>query len=367
MPLSLQISDKMRTIPAILALMLMGVACKEKNKDIAQNTETTKNHITLEHNETDKKVDVLVDGSLFTSYLYSDAISVLKKTTLYPIIAANGEAVTRGYPLETRPNERTDHPHHIGAWFNFGDVNGLDYWGNSDEIKTPKDKLGTIRHDKIVSLKNGVNSATLVVSANWLEPDATTLMKEETKFVFYAEEDKRIIDRITTFKALGKKVSFNDTKEGMFAIRTARELEHPSDGPVTLSDANGNKTDVPVTDNTGVSGEYLSSEGISGTDVWGTRAKWMALSGTINQKDVTLMIMDQPQNVGYPTYWHARGYGLFAANPLGQKAFTDGKEESLNYSLEPNTAVTFAYRIEILDGKKDKAQLEAEYDKFVRM
>ena len=356
----------MRTLPAILALLLVGNACKEKNNDIVQDKEVIKNYITLENNETDKKVDVLVDGNLFTSYLYSDDISVLKKTTLYPIIAANGEAVTRGYPLNTRPNERTDHPHHIGAWLNFGDVNGLDYWGNSDEIKTPKDKLGTIRHDKIVSLKNDNGSASMVVVANWLKPDGSVLLREETKFAFYAEDDKRIIDRITTLKALEEPVFFNDTKEGLFAIRTARELEHPSDGPVTLSDEHGNKTDVPVKDNKGVGGEYFSSEGVKGTDVWGTRAKWMALSGTINEKDVTLVIMDQPENVGFPTYWHARGYGLFAANPLGQKAFTDGKKEALNFSLKPRSQVTYTYRIEILDGKKDKVQLEAEYDRFVR-
>ena len=353
--------------PIFLGLILLGSGCKEQHKEILENKESTKKNVTLQNNEADKKVDVLVDGKLFTSYLYADDISVLKKTTLYPIIAANGEAVTRGYPLNTRPNERTDHPHHIGAWMNFGDVNGLDYWGNSDEIKTPKDKLGTIRHDKIVNLKNGQGSASMIVGANWLKPDGSWLLKEETKFVFYVEDGKRIIDRTTILKALDEPVFFNDTKEGMFAIRTARELEHLSDRPVTLSDANGNKTEVPVTDNTGVSGIYLSSEGIKGADVWGTRAKWMALSGTINAKDVTLMIMDQPQNIGFPTYWHARGYGLFAANPLGQKAFTDGKEEALNFSLKPMSEVTFTYRIVILDGKKDKVQLEIEYDKFVQL
>ncbi|MBM1105156.1 PmoA family protein [Aurantibacter crassamenti] len=353
-------------IPVFLTFLLLSSSCKEKTEKNIENKGATTNNITLENNEADKKVTVHVDGKLFTSYLYSDDISVLKKTTLYPIIAANGETITRGYPLNTRPNERTDHPHHIGAWLNFGDVNGLDFWGNSDEIKTPKEKLGTIRHDKIISLENGAGSATMIVTANWLNPNETILLKEETKFIFYAENGKRIIDRITTLKALDTPVNFNDTKEGMFAIRTARELEHPSDGEVTLSDANGNKTDVPVTDNTGVSGEYLSSEGIKGSDVWGTRAKWMALSGTINEKDVTLLLMDQPQNIGYPTYWHARGYGLFAANPLGQKAFTDGKEESLNFSLKPNTEITFTYRIEVLDGKKDKAQLEAEYNQFAQ-
>ncbi|MEO9894093.1 PmoA family protein [Aurantibacter sp.] len=354
----------MRTILTVLTLILLISACKEKKAEVDVKDEETTINITLDNNETDKKVDVFVGGKLFTSYLYADDISVLKKTTLYPIIAANGEAITRGYPLNTRPNERTDHPHHIGAWFNYGDVNGLDFWGNSDEIKTPKEKLGTIRHDKIVSQKNGDESSTLVVSTNWLNPDNSILMKEETMFVFSAEEGKRIIDRNTTFKALDKTVLFNDTKEGMFAIRTARELEHPSDGPVTLSDANGNKTDVPVTDNTGVSGQYLSSEGLTGTDVWGTRAKWMALTGTINKKDVTVVIMDQPKNVGYPTYWHARGYGLFAANPLGPKAFTDGKEPPINFTLEPNTEVSFSYRIAVLDGIKDSTELETEFKKF---
>jgi hypothetical protein len=354
----------MKRIFPILMLLVIGSGCIVNKKNLPF-AEVLEEQITLVNSETDKKVDVLIDGNLFTSYLYSDDISVLKKTTLYPIIASNGETITRGYPLATRPNERTDHPHHIGAWFNFGDVNGLDYWGNSDEIKTPKEKLGTIRHEKIAGLENGIKKASMVVQTNWLKPDGSVLLKEETKFVFYAEKGKRIIDRITTLTAQKEIVSFNDTKEGMFAIRTARELEHPSDDLVNLSDANGNKTTVPVLGNAGVSGHYMSSEGIEGTDVWGTRAKWMALAGTINKKDVTLVLMDQPQNIGYPTYWHARSYGLFAANPLGQKAFTDGKEASLNFSLQPNSSVTFTYRIEILDGKFNKEQLENEYQNFI--
>jgi hypothetical protein len=348
----------MKPIYLMSILLIIGSGCKITNK----NASHSEGLITLVNNETEKKIDVLIDKNLFTSYLYSDDISVLKKTTLYPIIAANGETITRGYPLATRPNERTDHPHHIGAWLNFGDVNGLDFWGNSDEIKTPKEKLGTIRHDKIVDLENGKNKASMVVQANWLNPDGSELLKEETKFVFYAENGKRMIDRMTTLTAQKEVVSFNDTKEGMFAIRTARELELPSDNPVNLSDENGHKTTVQVVDNTG---NYMSSEGIEGTDVWGTRAKWMALSGTINKQDVTLVIMDEPKNIGHPTYWHARSYGLFSANPFGQKAFTDGKEASMNFSLKPNSSVTFTYRIGILNGNYSREQLESEYQKFI--
>ena len=34
-----------------------------------------------------------------------------------------------------------------------------------------------------------------------------------------------------------------------------------------------------------------------------------------------------PEEPGHPTHWHARGYGLFAANPLGAKVFSEGKEQ----------------------------------------
>ena len=58
-----------------------------------------------------RRVDVLIDGRPFTSYIYPAS---LEKPVLYPIRSARGTLVTRGYPLEPRPGERTDHPHHVG-------------------------------------------------------------------------------------------------------------------------------------------------------------------------------------------------------------------------------------------------------------
>jgi len=356
---------KVKIVILILFLGLIYYSCTERKKEVAQTEHIVKNEILLVDNKSDQKVDVLVDGKLFTSYLYTNKMSVLKKTTLYPIVSANGEVITRGFPIDPRPNERTDHPHHIGAWFNYGDVNGLDFWNNSDAISdNKKNKMGTIRHEEIVDMKSGNKKGELIVSANWLKPDGGVLLKEKTKFVFHAEDGKRIIDRIVTLTALNEPVLFKDNKEGMVAIRTARQLEHPSDKPVTLSDAHGKKTDVPVMDNKGVSGHYVSSEGLEGLDVWGKRAKWVALSGVLNDKEVTVVIMDEPNNVGYPTYWHARGYGLFAAHALGQKIFSEGNEE-LNFSLNPNAEVTFIYRIEVLDGKYSSTALTTEYNNFI--
>ena len=83
-------------------------------------------------NEAHRRVDVTIDGKAFTSYIWPTS---LKKPVLYPLIDGDGVTVTRGYPLEPLPDERVDHPHHAGLWFNYGNVNGFDFWNNSDAIK----------------------------------------------------------------------------------------------------------------------------------------------------------------------------------------------------------------------------------------
>ena len=98
-----------------------------------------------------------------------------------------------------------------------------------------------------------------------------------------------------------------------------------------------------------MNGNYISSEGVEGKDVWGTRAKWVKLYSTMEDEPVSITIIDNPKNVGYPTYWHARDYGLFAANPLGQEVFSKGKEK-LNFSLKKDKSVTFHYRMLIHNG-----------------
>ena len=130
-------------------------------------------------------------------------------------------------------------------------------------------------------------------------------------------------------------MKFTNDKEGMFGIRVARELELPMVKQIKLTDANGEVSKVEIIDNLFIKGNYRSPDGVEGKEVWGTRSRWMKLVSEINGETVALVIIDHPSNVGYPTYWHARDYGLFAANPLGQKIFSIGENE-LNFSLKLN-------------------------------
>ncbi len=313
-------------------------------------------------NEAAHRVDVSVDGQPFTSYLWPDT---LKKPVLFPLRAANGTIVTRGWPLEPRAGERTDHPHHVGLWLNYENVNGVDFWNNSTALPAGQQaKMGTIVHQRIVKANGGADQGELEIEADWIMPDGQPVLRETTDFHFRASPGRRVVDRISTLTALDQPAVFKDVKDGLLGLRVRRELEQPSTEAATFTDASGRPTTVKAMDTNGVSGLYRSSEGKTGDDVWGTRGRWATLSGKVDQKDVTLLVLDHPLNPGFPTYWHARGYGLFAANPLGQEIFSKGKEK-LNLTIEPKKSVTFRYRLVILDSSTTPEQAEAQYQKFV--
>jgi hypothetical protein len=313
-------------------------------------------------NEAARRVDVTVDGQPFTSYIWPDT---LKKPVLYPIRTAKGTLVTRGFPLDPRKGERVDHPHHVGLWLNHGDVNNLDFWNNSDAIK-PADapKMGTVLHSKVLDARSGPDEGILAVETAWMTPDKKQLLREVTRFVFRGGADARTIDRTTTLTALDEKVVFEDSKEGFLGMRMARELEQPADKPEVFTDAAGRATQVKVLDNTGVTGKYVSSEGKQGDAVWSTRAKWTLLGGVVNGENVTVAMIDHPSNPGYPTHWHARGYGLFAANPLGDKQFNE--PAAFNFALDAGKSVTFKYRVLILSAPPSPDRIERESRAFAQ-
>jgi hypothetical protein len=305
--------------------------------------------IEIVHQEKESRVDIFFDGALFTSYIYQH--DLLTKPVLFPLNTHSGKALTRGYPLAPVEGERVDHPHHIGHWLNYGDVNGIDFWNYS--TATPKEKIsqyGSTIHQSIESIEVTGEVGILKTKSIWRTNSGENLLEEYTTFTFSKEGNTRIISRSSTLEAMIM-VSFHDNKEGMCAIRVSKELELPMDKPAIFLDAKGNPSEVPKL-NTGIAkGNYLSNNKLEGNDVWGTRGKWVQLYSKMEGEDVALAIIDHPDNVGYPTYWHARNYGLFSANPLGQKVFSEGKEV-LNFKLKKGESTTFKYQILVHSGSK---------------
>ncbi len=344
-----------------LILFIVTIGTRSQN---IYNTRDKNFQILLEQNPHDKRIDVTVNKSLFTSFLYADTLA---KPILFPITDMDGVTITRGYPLAPVPGDHVDHPHHTGFWFTYGDVNNIDYWGTRSAVPAERtNQYGIIRLKNVDLVQYADNKGTLIVTQEWIDPDGISVLEERVEYIFYAYQDTRIIDRHTTLTAKIPEVVFEDNKEGAFAIRVARFLELPSNEAITYIEKNGKPSAVPVLDNSLSTGNYLSSEGLQGDAVWATRARWMKLYSTKNGKSISIIIMDHPENPGYPTYWHARGYGLFSANPFAQKVFSNGKEE-LNFKIKNGQSATFRHRMLIRSGKEDISvqEIESKFNQFI--
>jgi len=317
----------------IVAFVLLFLTCS--------NSSFSQKKVTFKNDPKGKKVQVFLDRKFFTAFIYPEN---LEKQVLYPIVSASGKTITRGFPLNPRPFERIDHPHHVGLWFNFGDVNGLDFWNNSFAIKpADKSKYGSIKFKKIISKE--AKKGELVTSSDWVDINNKVLMNEVTTFQFSGNDDYRSIVRTAKLTAI-EPVIFTQNKEGMIGLRVDRAFEEPSTKPEKFLDANGNVTEVPVMNNDGVNGVYRNAGGITGAQVWGKRSPWVALRANKDGEIITIVLIENQTNPNYPGWSHARGYGLFAQNNLGGSIF-DEKAAEVKVTLQPGESIRFSYKIVI--------------------
>jgi hypothetical protein len=317
-------------------------------------TATGKPQVTF--HPTTNGVDVLVDGALITRYLYqvdpdqplAAENVLLTKPVLYPLRTPGGVTVTRGWPFKEIEGEKRDHPHHVGLYFTYDEVNGNDFWNNS------KEPLPAIKPVRTELTTDAEGHPALATFAYWIGKGAVMLLEEKRLMSFMPESDQYIIDFDIELKAVADKVEFGDTKEGMFAIRLAQWLTESTDSHYQLG-----------------TGSYLSSDGDEKeSGVWGKRAEWVRIEGNKDGATVGIAIMNHPSSTNYPTYWHARGYGAFSANPLGQYAFQRSHKvedaKPFGLTLRKGKSAPFKFRVIIYDGTRTKQQLDDAFRKYAQ-
>ncbi|MCZ6598670.1 MAG: PmoA family protein [Planctomycetota bacterium] len=272
--------------------------------------------------ERDGAFTVRVNGEYFTEYRYGPDT---RKPYLYPIHAPGGIPITRGWPMEELPDEAHDHPHHTSLWFAHGDVNGHDFWHGGDTDA------------RILFTGMFVGDEGTTFEHTWVAGENERVLTERRRMRFSGDHEIRTIDLDIELTPIDGPVTFGDTKEGTMALRL-----HPAlrlSGPVAQ-------------------GEVQNSEGVTGKDVWGKRAKWVVYSGPIDDQVVSVALFDHPENPRHPTWWHARDYGLFAANPFGAHDFEGAPEGTGDLTLEPDESLRFRYRVLIRLGTAEAEALE---------
>ena len=98
--------------------------------------------------------------------------------------------------------------------------------------------------------------------------------------------------------------------------------------------------------------------------IWGKRADWVNYDGKVEGEDIGIAVLDHPKSFRHPTTWHARGYGLFAANPFGLRDFTRDPNQDGSWTIPEGKSLTFRYRVIIHHGDYREAHIAEAYQKY---
>ncbi len=276
-------------------------------------------------------VTVNLDGELFTRYIKKSGA----KPILWPIIGPTGKEMTRAYPMtEGPPTERKDHVHHRSFFFTHGNVNGVDFWSEGAGH-------GNTEHREFVKVQGG-NEAVIVTRNDWVSGDGRKQCEDLRTLTFGADGDSRWIDFEITIKAGEQTVKFGDTKEGTFGIRVAGTL-----------DVDAKK-----------GGKIVNSEGLTDGAAWGKPASWVDYHGPIDGETLGIAVLNHPSSFRYPTHWHVRTYGLFAANPFGLKDFKAADDGS--HTLNPGETMTLRYRVLLHKGNEKEGKVADAFEAYAK-
>lgn len=282
----------------------------------------------VELKATPETVQVWIEGALLTEYRAADG----PKPYFYPVIGPTGEPITRAHPMQKVAGEDYDHNHQRSFWFTHGDVDGIDFWA-SDPLNAPKANYGSIKERSRPTLVSGPVVGVLRTTDDWLGPDGKKLCEDERVVRFYSTTAARVFDFEIVIRASERPVTFKDTKEGMFGFRVASSMD--------VKRKQG--------------GKITNAEGITDNAAWGKASPWVDYTGPVNGKTVGLAILNHPSSFRYPTTWHVRDYGLFAANPFGWRDF--GMNKSGDHTIPKGESITFRYRVVLHPGDTASAKL----------
>jgi Methane oxygenase PmoA len=292
---------------------------------------------------TERGAAIKIDGNLFAEYLTKAGHS----PAIWPIIGPTGKRMTRSFPLDSsQPNEKTDHPHHQSMWFTHGDVNGLDFWGaNANQAPAGKENLQIVQRD-LKEAKGEGGTARIVTRNDWMNGDKRVCEDERTMTFGSETNGDRWIDCKIIVKATDGDVTFGDTKEGAFGIRV----------PETM------KVDAKQ------GGHIVNSTGQTDADAWGLPAEWVdymgPADGQVEGETVGIAIFSHPSSFRPKCRWHVRTYGLFAANPFGEKDFNPADTKQGAVTIKQGDSLTLRYRVLFHRGTTEEARVAEAFRAF---
>ena len=287
----------------------------------------------IEKDEDTAAWNVYSGESLFAGYVADSG----GKPIIYPIHGPGGHPMTRNFPMRKNyGTENGDHDHQRSMWFTHGDINGVDFW-------TDDEASGKIVQRDIATEITEKGSAVVTTQNDWMTPDKKKRLLSDTRRVEFTSHGprRRTIDFDILLRATDGDVNFGDTKEGSFGMRIASTMK-----------VSAKKGGI-------ITNEKLDTD----KDAWGKPSKWVDYSGPVNDELVGITIHNHPSSFGFPSRWHVRTYGLFAANPFGRYHFIGGKKQDGIVLLKDKT-MRLNYRIVLYMDEFDPKVAEADSEQY---
>jgi hypothetical protein len=113
-------------------------------------------------------------------------------------------------------------------------------------------------------------------------------------------------------------------------------------------------------------GRIINSRGQADAAAWAQPAEWVDYHGPLDGQIVGIAILNHPNSFRYPTRWHVRTYGLFAANPFGEREFAGDTSHPVSYTLPEGKEITLRYRILLHRGDEKQGHIAEAFAEFAK-
>ena len=121
---------------------------------------------------------------------------------------------------------------------------------------------------------------------------------------------------------------------------------------------------VDAYQSTGAVGKIVNSSGLIDGAAWGKPARWVDYSAPIAGRTIGVAAFDHPTNLRHPALWHAREYGLCAANPFGIHDFTGAPPGSGDYTIPAGGTLELRYRFVFHTLDAEGARVEERWQQW---
>lgn len=244
------------------------------------------------------------------------------KPFIFPLIGPSGRRLT----TMAHPIDPHGHRHHRSVWVGHRDVNGHNFWEETDGNRIVMTRLDAYGHTG--------NTGWFRAAHEWRDAQGAVVLNEERTWTMVnLEEGAFYLDLQMRFSHASAPVTFGQTPYGPLGVRVVPTMSVSAGG-----------------------GRILNAEGhLNEAGVHGNAARWVDYSGPVAPGVVNgIAYFDHPENPGFPATFLVRDEGWMCAS------LTSGAP----YTVTPDTPLVVRYRLYVHGPAAEAEVLDAHWNRF---